>query len=410
MEQITGKAAPRSRTGMAEFRDHWPTLLGATLAASVGTIGLQAYTSGTFMPALMVETHFTRQQVSVGTLMLSATVAVTAPFAGQLIDQIGPRRMIAFAIVGEAIGFAMLGGIPAQFHCFAGAMVLLGILGVGSTPPSFSRLISARFDCARGLALGIMISGLGVTAITAPFWAIPILGIGGWRMGYRVLALLVLALGGAGLLVMRLDRTEPMVVPAARRDVGDWTALRQPLFWAILACFAAPGLFGGGYLLHLISILHEKGFSASDAAKVQALLGVAIIGGRLVSGAAMDRVFAPYVAAVAFGLAAIGCALLFSTHPAVLYIAALAVGLPIGAELDILAYVMSRYFGLPSFGRCYSLAYSSVIVSAGASPVLIAALAPNGDYSRALIISAIGLALSAIAVACLPRSTSREII
>ena len=109
MEQLIGAASSRSRTAAAEFHDHWPTLLGATLAASVGTIGLQGYTSGTFMPALVADTHFTRQQVSVATLLLSATVAVVAPFAGQLIDQIGPRRMIGVAILGEATGFAVLG-------------------------------------------------------------------------------------------------------------------------------------------------------------------------------------------------------------------------------------------------------------------------------------------------------------
>ena len=407
MERVSYDAASGPQVRISEFHDHWPTLLGATLAASVGTIGLQAYTSGAFVPALIADTGYTREQISLATLFLSATVALIAPFAGQLIDQIGARRVIAFAIFGEATGFVVLGSTPAEFHWFAAAMVLLGVLGVGSTPPSFSRLVSARFDHARGLALGIMISGLGVTAITAPLWATAIIGLGGWRTGYRVLAGLVLALGVTGLMIMRLDRTEPPAAPKAATNASGWSALRRPLFWAILVCFAAPALFGGGYLLHLISLLREKGFSSGDAAKVQALIGVSIITGRLLSGAAMDRIFAPYVAAVAFAGSATGCALLLSDNAAALYVGAFAMGLTIGAELDILAYTMSRYFGIASFGRCYSLAYSFMILSGGASPVLIAHLAPAGDYTSALIVSAIGIALSAVAVACLPRFSLR---
>lgn len=399
---MDGAADVQARTRWSEFHEHWPTLVGATLAASIGTIGLQAYTGGSFMPALIADTGYTREQVAFATLLLSATVALAGPFVGQLIDRVGAQRVIAFAVVGEAAGFAVLSVTPASFPAFAAAMVLLGLLGVGSTPPSFSRLVSARFDRSRGLALGIMISGLGVTAITAPLWATAFIALGGWRLGYRLLSGLVLVLGVSGLLVMRRERSEPPPA-AAGGGAGGWMALRRPLFWMVLLCFAGPALFGGGYLLHLISILREKGFSPGDAAKVQGMIGAAIIGGRLLSGAAMDRFFAPHVAAVAFALAASGCVMLLSNDNAVLYVAALAVGLPIGAELDILAYTMSRYFGLASFGRCYSLAYSFMIVSGGVSPVLIAYLAPNGDYAPALIVSAVGLLACAVAAALLPR-------
>ena len=400
----TAGIPPRSVQGRwSEFSDHWPTLVGATLASSIGTIGLQAYTGGSFMPALIADTGYTREQVALATLFLSATVALTAPFVGQLIDRVGARRVIAFAVFGEAIGFAVLSVTPAYFPAFAAAMAFLGVLGVGTTPPSFSRLISARFDRSRGLALGIMISGLGVTAITAPVWATAFIAVGGWRGAYRLLSGLVLLLGVSGLLIMRRDRSEPPVIAAPAGEATGWSALRRPLFWVILVCFASPALFGGGDLLHLISILREKGFSPRDAAMVQGMIGASIISGRLLSGAAMDRFFAPYVAAAAFALAASGCAMLLSDNTAVLYVAALAVGLPIGAELDILAYTLSRYFGLASFGRCYSLAYSFMIVSGGVSPVMIAYLAPAGDYTRVLVISAAGLLACAVAVALLPR-------
>ena len=93
----------------------------------------------------------------------------------------------------------------------------------------------------------------------------------------------------------------------------------------------------------------------------------------------MDRFFASYVAAVAFALAASGGAMLLSDSNAVPCLAALAVGLPIGAEPDIRPDTMSRRFGLASFGRCCSLACSSMIVSGGVGLVLIACLASGGS-------------------------------
>ena len=393
--------------GSTEFRRHWPTLVGATIAASIGTIGFQAYTNGAFVPDIIKDTGFTREQVSLATLCLSGAVAVIAPFMGQLLDSVGARRVIAICVVGEAIGFATLSLVPAQFGFFAAAMVLLGVLGVGTTPPSFARLVSSRFDRRRGLALGIMISGLGVTAISAPLWATAVIGLGGWRVGYRVLAVLVLILGTIGLMVMRLDMAPAATETRAAARAGNWNALRRPLFWAVLACFAGPALFGGGYLFHLITLLRERGYTPGDAARVQSLIGASIIVGRLLSGAAMDRFFAPFVAAFAFALAAAGAVMLMSDNYFVLAVGAVAIGLPIGAELDILAYTISRYFGIQSFGRCYSLAYSTMIFSGGASPVLIAHFAPSGDYATSLVMSAVGLAACAIGVAFLPRFRAR---
>jgi predicted MFS family arabinose efflux permease len=394
-------------TPAGEFKRHWRSLAGCTIAASVGTIGLNAYTSGAFLPELVAKAGFSREQLSFATLLLSGTVAVVAPFVGQAVDRWGAFRVIAFAVCGEVLGFFLLGTVPADFEWYASALVLLALLGAGTTPPSFSRIVTSHFDRRRGLALGLMISGLGVTAITAPMLLTQVIARLGWRGGYLFLSLLALSFGAIGLLLIRRDsppvRAHPM--PAVSRS-GNWSALKRPLYWYMLLCFAAPALFGGGYLLHLIAILRERGFSPAQAAQIQALVGFAIIAGRLVSGLAMDRLFAPYVAAGAFMITTLGTTLLLSSQAALLCLAALGIGLTIGAELDILAFTLSRYFGLVSFGRLYGLAYSVMILAAGCSPVLIARLARAGDYTPGIIVSAVGTFTATILVALLPKFTA----
>jgi MFS family permease len=187
-----------------EFRDHWRTLAGCTIAAAIGTIGLHAYTSGAFVHEL-TEIGFTRDQLSRATLMLSASVAVCAPIAGALMDRFGAFRLVAVSIFGEALAFSLLSIIPADYSVYVACIALLAILGVGTTPPGFARMVTARFDRRRGLALGIMISGLGLMAITGPIWATWVIAHLGWRGCYRVMAGLVLVLGGAGLLLIRGD-------------------------------------------------------------------------------------------------------------------------------------------------------------------------------------------------------------
>lgn len=402
--RMTTEPAPR------EFAEHWRALVGSTIAASIGTIGLYAYTSGAFMPALISGAGYSREQLSLATLLLSGMVAICAPFAGSLMDRYGPLRIITIGVFGEAAVFGLLSVAPASFAFYAGLIVLLALLGVGTTPPGFARIVTARFDRARGMALGCMISGLGLMAISGPIWATWVIAHFGWRAGYATMAGIVLLLGGTGLLLIRSDRHQHPVkvqTTVAQRSEGS-AALKSPLFWVLLAGFLAPSLFGAGYLLHLISLLQERGLSLAAAAQVQSLIGVAVFTGRLASGAALDRFSPRWVAATAFTISALGCALLLLSEPLLMGVAALAIGLTIGAELDIMAYFISRYFGLANFGRLYGFAYGGLILCSGASPLLITKLAGLGGYSLALMVSTIGTFAGALILLSMPDPRARE--
>jgi MFS family permease len=379
-------------------------LAGCTIAAGIGTIGLHAYTSGAFVPALAADAGYSREQLSLATFLLSACVAVGAPIAGALMDRFGALRVVTVSVLGEAGAFALLSLAPSQFPIYAACIVLLAVLGVGTTPPGFARMVTARFDRAGGLALGIMISGLGLMAITGPIWATWVIGNAGWRGGYATMAVLVLVLGGAGVLLIRSDGGFAGEAEGTKASGlgGDISALRRPLFWMMLLGFLAPAFFSGGYLLHLISLLGDRGVSPAAAARIQSLIGVAVLVGRLSSGAALDRFPAQRVAATAFALSGLSCALLLQSNPFLMGVAAFGIGLTIGAELDIMAYFISRYFGLASFGRLYGLAYGALIIAGGASPVLIASLSGTGGYGTALIVSALGTLAGAAILLTLP--------
>ena len=124
------------------------------------------------------------------------------------------------------------------------------------------------YDRARGIALGLAVSGLGLMAIFWPLVANRLIEAVGWRASFACVAGAVAFLGFSGLLLVSSDRApgDRPTAPAARssREPG-WGALSRRLFWVLLAGFLAPGLFGGGYLFHLVSILRERGVSPGAA-------------------------------------------------------------------------------------------------------------------------------------------------
>jgi MFS family permease len=51
-------------------------------------------------------------------------------------------------------------------------------------------------------------------------------------------------------------------------------------------------------------------------------------------------------------------------------ISALAIGLAAGAELDLIAYMSSRYFGLKNYGKIYGAQFVFFAVGSGAAPAV----------------------------------------
>jgi cyanate permease len=129
-----------------------------------------------------------------------------------------------------------------------------------------------------------------------------------------------------------------------------------------------------GCVIHLAAMFSDRGISSQTAALGSSLAGATILLGRVGTGYLLDRFFAPKVAAVFFCGAAIGIGLLWlGSTAAILFMGALFVGLGLGAELDLIAYLISRYFGLRAFGRVYSSAFAAFALAGALGPLIMGA-------------------------------------
>ena len=73
--------------------------------------------------------------------------------------------------------------------------------------------------------------------------------------------------------------------------------------------------------------------------------------------------------------------LLASGDPALTTVGAVLVGLGMGAEVDLIAYLQSRYFGLRAFGQIYGYLFAVFTVGTGLGPFLMgAAYDATGSY------------------------------
>jgi MFS family permease len=379
------------------------------LGLALGVSGINFYTQGLFVRPLQEEFDWTRS--SLGTVSFLTTIAVvfSAPLAGSLVDRFGVRLTAMFSAGALAAGFLALGQMNGGFVLYASIQIAMTVLGLGTTAISYCRAINERFDAARGLALGLMLCGTGVGAVFAPMLVGKIIAAEGWRSAYFHMAAAVLcaiplvfvALGPGG----KIATTQAKgVAGGAAATVSTVALLRAPPFLRLLATFFILALGVSGFVMHLAPMLIDQGVTPTDAATIQAQLGLAVIVGRLIIGALVDYFFAPHVAAVALCATAGGYALLAVFGPLAAPFGAFAIGFALGAEVDLIGYLCARYFGMSDYGRRYGTLYGAFALGTGLSPLAIAVIAEHlGGYHTALAACAILVLSAAALLATAPR-------
>lgn len=391
-----------------ELGGGWPTLAGATLGVAVGAAALPFYTAGVFASALEPEFGWTRSQFATVSLVTTFTIVLCAPAAGLAVDRFGVRYPAAFSLAALAAGFAGLASMDGSFGQYALIQIALFAFGVASTPISFTRAVNERFAAARGLALGLTLSGTGIAATFAPPAVAAIIAGYGWRQAYWSLAMLVVAAIPFVVMLLKpardaLERRGRTTTVTTANAAPVRHQLRDARLIRLLAAFFFLALGVSGFVLHLVPLLTDQGLALTEAAAIQARLGIAVIAGRLIVGLAVDYFFAPRVAAVSLCVTIAGIIALASAGTPAAPWAALAIGFALGAEVDLIGYLTARYFGMAAYGRLYGILYGAFILGTGISPVLIAMqVARNGSYTSALWSCAAFVAVSVVLLASAP--------
>lgn len=413
----TGESAARATPGGGEFRRGWPILIACLLGVATGASPVPYNTIGFFMPELAREHGWSFGAMSLGITIFGVLAAFLAPFFGAMADRHGAKRvaMVSLGLFGLAFAsFAMIGTAIWTYYAI---WVLVGLVGIGSTPVTFSRLVNLWFFRNRGLALGIMLVGTSVAALVIPplvTWAI---GAHGWRTAHLVVAALPLLVGlPVGLLLLREPREEerPQGDVSAAAGVTLAEALRDRRFWIIFASIFLVAFAYGGAHIHMPEIVKLHGFTPDRAANIMQILGLSILTGRLVTGFLLDRFWAPAVCLPILSMPAFAVISLAGTAPdfALVAGAAFLLGFAAGAESDLIAYLASRYFGMANYGRIYGTLYMAFALASAFSPAVYGRVRDvTGTYDPMLLAAAglfVGGALLLLALGRYPELRAPE--
>jgi MFS family permease len=315
-------------------------------------------------------------------LTLHATVAaITCPIFGWMIDRWGVRRVMIPALVLYALGIAGYTLIEADpFAITYLIYAITGLTGTVAGPIPYSTVISQWFDRQRGLALGIGMAGVGLGVALMPQLAALLIGDFGWRLAYvgMAIAVVVFAFVPVALFVRepadfaaRPERGQSRGAALNLPGMGVGEALRSSLFWGLGIAFFFDVIAINGTLTHIVALLTDRGIGREVAVTALSGTGIALFCGRVLSGWFLDRFWGPYVAIGFFVTPMIGLALLMSQATgAAPFLGAICLGLGIGAEIDLMAFFASRYFGLKNYAKIYGTMFGMFGVGVGLGPAL----------------------------------------
>lgn len=393
------------------------------LVSAVGIFfapSVTVYSFAVFFPSLVREFHATRAAISFGFTLHNLVGAVWLPVMGGLIDRFGARRVLLLITFAFAL---VLLSAPWLVHGILAFYIFYALLGwTLPGPMGFGVVIAHWFDRRRGLALGLLGVSTGVGAFVVPLLAGWLIGRYGWHVAYAIF-------GAANLFIaipavfafLRNDPADMGLSPDSAASAPEasmtghkamdlssdvslglsWREVRrEPAFWVMISAFvmASASLHAG--ILHLPTLLMDRGFTAQRAAMGSSAVGIALIVGKVVCGWLMDRLFAPRVGMLFYALSATGLVLLWAAPAgSSVFLAAFLIGLGMGGEVDMLAYLTSRYFGLRSFATVYGYVFGAFMVAGALGPLMMGAVFDHfHSYSVGLAVAAIG---SLVAVALL---------
>lgn len=363
------------------FANRWWVVAATVLGLIVGAGPINVFSFGVFLKPITAELGIGRATFSSALTLHATAAALMCPIFGWMIDRWGVRRVMLPALVLYALGIAAYALITAD--PFAVTYLIFGITGLTGTvagPIPYSTVISQWFDRQRGLALGIGMAGVGLGVALMPQLAALLIADFGWRTAYIGLAIasIVFAFVPVALFV----REPPDFAARPARGQSRGAALNLPgaevgaalgswLFWALGIAFFFDVVAINGTLTHIVALLTDRGIAREVAVTALSGTGIALIAGRVMSGWFLDRFWGPYVATGFFVTPMVGLLLLMShATGAVPFLGAICLGIGIGAEIDLMAFFASRYFGLRNYAKIYGTMFGLFGLGVGVGPSL----------------------------------------
>jgi len=271
------------------------------------------YSFSVFFVALLREFDWSRSLAAGAFSVVVVLHSVIAPFVGGMVDRFGPRKVIVSGSLVLGMGLALCSFTSTWWHyyLFLGVVTGLGIGSIGWVP--HTTIIQQWFKTNRGLAIGIISSGIGFGILFCVPSVQYLISRVGWRMTYRIMAcfipLIVVPLAIA-FLQEPSQRTSPRDPRLFEREIMKtgmkdplvlneewvsraWTlrqAIRTTQFWLLSIAFSLGNFVSQSILTHQVAFFVDQGVGTLFASYIIGVVGLASVGAKILWGILSDRI------------------------------------------------------------------------------------------------------------------------
>lgn len=379
----------------------WSMLTAASLVLAFSAIGFLIPTFGVFSAAIEAAYGWSRTETYSVLAIATLLTPVMIPLAGWAADRFDLRKLVLGSLAAEIACLCVLGLVPLSQAGFATVFLLTFAASAGANAIPMAKAIGGAFSTRRGFALGILFAGANIGSIVNPLIVGALIGGVGWQGAFLALAVQVAVVAGIpAFFLLRPGAPAPAAdadAPAAQA-AGMRTLVRSRTLYVILgwAFFAALGY--GGIQGHLVPMLEERMHSPAEAVVGQSMLGVGLFVGNLGAGLLLDRISTPRLASLMLSVPIIALVAL-ATLPATPadFVIVGVIGIAIGTESSLLAYVVAEYLPPSVNGRALAIGMIAIAVGGGVS-MMLGGLTHDatGDYRLFLWICAAALAIGSL--------------
>ena len=381
-------------------------VMWALAVTQVISWGSMFYALSVLLVPIEQELGWSRDAI-IGAFSLSLLcTGITALPVGILIDRYGGRAVMGCGSLAAAVLLVLLSrvhSLPAFYAIWVG----LGFaMSMTLYEPAFA-VITASFGASarRGITALTLVGGFASTV----FWPLTQFLIAelGWRDAVLMLALFnfVVCLPLHALFLPRSPRGPSPVAhgAAAAATLAAGPALRDIVrtrsFLLLAATFTANMLAFSALSVHLIPLLHERGFSSTDAVLLAAMVGPMQVAGRIWEYTAGARLRITQVALVALILFPLAIGILyFSGGKWALVIAFIACyGTSNGIMTIARGALPAEIYGRERYGAVNGALSAPVLASRAGGPLVASLIwSATGNYD-AVVWTLAGIGLIAVA-------------
>jgi MFS family permease len=388
------------------------TTLGATVGLAFGPSVIANLTVTGYITPIEQEFGWLRSDVSFAFSLVAYMIVAMSPLQGVLVDRFGPRRVVLTSIPLFALSLAAIYFTPSNIYVYYLLWAIVPVAAIGLWPLGYLQAVTPWFDRKLGLALGCANAGIGVGSTFLPMLVLgPMIAAYGWRSAVLTVAALVLFVSWP---VVAYCLREPSATEAAARKLtaagksfglSFQQATREPTFWILNIGFFLLGITATSLVTQQVPLLRDAGWTAVETTRLQTTFGFGLLFARVAVGFVIDHIFAPRVLTTVSIGGAVAC-VLYALYPEYGYVSAILIGFLLGAEFDVLAFLIKRYYGNVAYGRVYGVIFGVFYLGSAVGiwglPKL-RELSADLSYDNALYAAAAILVASAVLMLFMPK-------